>query len=760
MLTIYECFTRKTGLILTNSNKYKETAKRFGFWLFLSKINDMKSLFSVLFLFVSLIIVAQDLTVERIWRSGEFYPKYIQGFTGLNDGQSFTRIVNESGASFLKKYTFKDYNGGGKVLVNLSEIQYNGSKLEIDDATLSKSGNFLLLQTNTESIYRYSYSTEYYIYNVLSKSTVKIHPTADKQTLGTFSPDETQLAYISGNNIFVYSLIDKSTKQLTVDGAPNAIINGTTDWVYEEEFAITQGFDWSPDSKFIAYMRFDESNVKQFQMALYGDLYPYEYTFKYPKAGEDNSKVTFHIVHIQTGKTNEVNLGEYEYLPRFQWSPTKNEVFVSTLNRHQSHVKYHLVSNPNIPVDKVFYEETSDTYIDADNVKLLSDGKSMLRTSEKDGYNHIYQLTFDGKQTQITKGTWDVIDFYGMNEKKGIVYYSSSENGAINKTLYAISVKGKDKKALSDLDGYHEAEFTPGFTYFVRTSSYANIPPTFKLCDASGKEVQLLESNEALLAKYQSMKWSTKEFIQIDGTQGKLNAWMMKPANFDPSKKYPVYFNVYCGPGRNTVTNEYGGMDYVYHQLLTQKGYIVFSVDPRGTQYRGAAFKKSTYLQLGKLETEDLIAVAKNLQKESYVDPNRIGIMGWSYGGFMTSLAMTKGADVFKMGIAVAPVTNWRYYDNIYTERYMRTPQENEKGYDENSPVFFADKLKGKFLLIHGTADDNVHFQNSLEFVDALVKTNKQFEFFAYPNKNHGIYGGNTRNHLFNMMFNFTLNNL
>jgi dipeptidyl-peptidase 4 len=716
-------------------------------------------------LFISFICIlsfghAQNLTVESIWKSGEFYPKRIEGFTALSDGQSFTKIVEEDKQYFLKKYQFKDYKGAGTVLVNLSAIEFNGKKLDFDDGKLSKSGKWLLIQSNTNSIYRHSYSTIYYAYNIQTKETYKVSNLETPQTLGTFSPDETKLGYVSGNNLFVYDLINHTNKQITFDGKQNSIINGTTDWVYEEEFAITQGFEWSPDSKYLAFMRFDETDVKQFQMAMYGSLYPEEYTFKYPKAGEANSKVTFHIANSETGSVKAVNLGEYEYLPRFQWSPIKNEVFVSTLNRHQSQVKYHLVTNPETPTDRIFYEEETDTYLDADNVILLKDGASMLRTSEKDGYNHIYHLTFDGKLSQVTSGNWDIIDLYGIDEKKGTVFYSSSENGAINKSLYSIHWKGTDKKLISKATGYHEAEFAPGFNYFIQTSSSANAVTTYTLCDRSGKEFQVLESNADLQNKLNGMNLSQKEFMQVDGAAGKLNAWMMKPANFDPNKKYPVYFNVYCGPGSNMVTNDYDGANYLYHQLLTQKGYIVFCVDTRGTQFQGAKFKKSTYLQLGKLETEDLIAVAKNLQKESYVDPNRIGIMGWSYGGFMTSLAMTKGADVFKMGIAVAPVTNWRYYDNIYTERFMRTPQENASGYDDNSPVNHASKLKGKFLLIHGSADDNVHFQNTMEFITALVKANKQFDLFIYPNKNHGIYGGNTRNHLFTMMLEYTMKNL
>lgn len=730
------------------------------FGYFCSKHDYMKIKLVISFICIVSFSFAQNLSVENIWKSGEFYPSRIDGFTALSDGQSFTKIVEENGKILMKKYQFKDYKGAGTTLVNLSEIQFNGKPLEFDDGQLSKSGKWMLIQANTASIYRHSYATTYYIYNIQSKETHKIHSSETPQTLGTFSPDETKLGYIAGNNLFVYDLVNNSSKQITFDGKQNSIINGTTDWVYEEEFAITQGFEWSPDSKYLAFMRFDETDVKQFQMAMYGQLYPDQYTFKYPKAGEANSKVTFHIANIATGSIKPVALGEYEYLPRFQWSPIKNEVFVSTLNRYQNHVKYHLVSNPESPSDRIFYEEESSTYLDADNVILLKDGASMLRTSEKDGYNHIYHLTFSGTLSQVTKGNWDVIDLYGIDEKKGTVFYSSSENGAINKTLYSIHWKGTDKKMLSAAAGYNDAEFAPGFNYFIRTSSSANTVPTYALCDRTGKEFQVLEANTALQQKFNNMNLSKKEFLQVDGAAGKLNAWIMKPANFDPNKKYPVYFNVYCGPGSNMVTNDYDGPNYLYHQLLTQKGYIVFCVDTRGTQFQGAAFKKSTYLQLGKLETEDLIAVAKNLQKESYVDPSRIGIMGWSYGGFMTSLAMTKGADVFKMGIAVAPVTNWRNYDNIYTERFMRTPQENASGYDDNSPVNYADKLKGKFLLIHGSADDNVHYQNTMEFITALVKANKQFELFIYPNKNHGIYGGNTRNHLYTMMLDFTLKNL
>jgi dipeptidyl-peptidase-4 len=409
----------------------------------------------------------------------------------------------------------------------------------------------------------------------------------------------------------------------------------------------------------------------------------------------------------------------------------------------------------------VFFQEKSDSYVEIDNnLLILSDGNTILRTSEADGFNHIYKLSFDGKSEQITKGNWDVIEFYGIDEKEGQIYFSAAQKDAISKGIYRINLDGSVISSISSETGYNEAEFTTGMKYFVKTYSNANTPPVYILCDNLGKEISVLEDNIKLKTTLSGYNLSKKEFVKFQSGNTTLNGWMIKPVNFNPNQKYPVYVTIYGGPGHNEVSDSWDGNDYLYHQLLAQKGYIVVSVDPRGTMYRGAAFKKSTYLQLGKLETEDFINTAKELQKLPYVDPNRIGIQGWSFGGFMTSLAMTKGADYFKMGISVAPVTNWRYYDNIYTERFMRTPKENENGYDDNSPINFVHLLKGKYFLIHGSGDDNVHYQNSMEMINALVRANKQFDLFIYPNRNHGIYGGNTRNHLFTMMLDYTLENL
>jgi dipeptidyl-peptidase 4 len=704
----------------------------------------------------------KEITVEGIWKTGMFRQKSFPGFNSMNDGEHFTKINQTESDFTITKHSFKDYKGQGEILVAKKDLLYNNKVVEVDDYSFNADETKMLIQSKTESVYRRSYLADFYILDLKTKQLSALDDQRTEKTLAEFSPDGTQVAYIAANNLFVKDLQLNTIKKLTFDGKRNEIINGTTDWVYEEEFAITKGFEWSPDSKKIAFLRFDESKVKEFQMAMYGGLYPEQYTFKYPKAGEDNSKVSCHIVTVASAQIVLLNLGEYEYIPRLKWSDSKNNLIVQTLNRHQNHVKYQLVDATTDDYSvKVFFEEKSDAYVEIDdNLIILADGKSLLRTSESSGYNHIHRVYFDGKTQQITSGNWDVIEFLGVNEKTATIYYSSAEKSAIYKGIYKIGLSGKNKKAISKETGYNSADFSAGMKYFMKTYSDANTPRIFSLCAEDGKEIAVLEDNKDLVEKMKSYGFSKKEFMQIKGTDELLNASIIRPPNFDPTKKYPVYVNIYGGPGSNTVTDDFDGNDYFYHQLLAQKGYIVFSVDPHGTMYRGAKFKKSTYLQLGKLETEDFIAVAKNLSLLPEVDKSRIGIQGWSYGGYMTSLAMTKGADVFKMGIAVAPVTNWRYYDNIYTERFMRTPQENPKGYDDNSPINFVKNIKGKYFLIHGSADDNVHYQNTMEMINALIKANIQFDMFIYPNKNHGIYGGNTRNHLFTMMLDYTLKNL
>lgn len=705
---------------------------------------------------------SQKFDVEKIWKEYAFFGKSVEGFKSMKNGEYFSKISTIDGEEVVSKHTFANYKGEGEVLINMKDVQINGKRIAFEDYSFNSDETKALLTTSTQPIYRHSYTAVYYLYDLKTKKTELLDEARQPQTLTEYSPDGTKVSYIFENNLYIKDIASGKVTQVTTDGKRNAIINGTTDWVYEEEFAITKGYAWSPDSKHIGYLKFNEKEVKDFTMTYYNELYPEQYTFKYPKAGEDNSDVKLFMYSIESAQNKHIDLGEYEYLPRLKWAPVENKLIIQTLNRHQNELKYHMIHVVN---DKIstsnFYTEKSETYIDIDdNLIILNDGKTILRTSEKDGFNHIYKLGFDGKSEQVTSGDWDVIEFSGIDDKNTTVYYSSAENGAINKSIYKIGLNGKNKTLLSEKNGSSHAEFSNGMKYFIKSYSDANTPPVYTLCNNSGKELTVLENNAGLKATIEKYQFGKKEFVKFKGHQEELNGWIIKPSNFDPTKKYPVYINIYGGPGSNMVENSWGGVNLAYHQLLAQNGYIVVSVDPRGTMYRGEKFKKSTYLQLGKLETEDFIAVGKELQSYDYVDPSRIGIMGWSYGGFMTSLAMTKGADVFKMGIAVAPVTNWRYYDNIYTERFMRTPAENAEGYDENSPINHVSKLKGKYLLIHGSGDDNVHFQNTMEMINALVAADKQFDLFIYPNKNHGIYGGNTRNHLFKMMFDYTLKNL
>ncbi len=722
----------------------------------------MRKPFILLLFLFSTIAHAQEITVEKIWKEYQFFGQNVEGFRSMQDGQHFSKreLINQEDC--IVKHSFVAPNAQGEILVNISSLRLGKNKVEIDDYEFNADESKILFTTKTESIYRRSFTAHYLVYEIKTKTLSSLDSERTPQMLAEYSPDGTQVSYLFQNNIYIKDLNSGKVKQITKDGVHNGIINGGTDWVYEEEFAITKAYGWSADSKYIAFLRFDERAVPEFNMTYYNGLYPDLYTFKYPKAGEVNSKVTAHIACAKTGKTKSISLGNYEYVPRISWSKSQNTLIIQTLNRHQNELKYHKIEwNKKTWTSRVFYTETSKTYIDVDdNLLILEDGKTILRTSEKDGYNHIYALSFDGTIRPITSGNWDVIEFLGIDEKQQRIYYSAAEKGAIHKGLYAIQMDGSNKTALSSETGHNDGDFSVGMKYFVKTYSNANTPAIYTLCDNQGKELFVLEDNAKLKKRLSEYTLAKQEFITVQGHAGPLNAYILKPVDFDPNKKYPLYIHIYGGPGSNMVSDAFGAADYMYHQLLAQKGYIVLSVDPRGTMYRGADFKKSTYLTLGKLETEDFIAVAKNMAKENWIDANRIGIMGWSYGGFMTSLCMTKGADVFKMGIAVAPVTNWRYYDNIYTERFMRTPEENASGYDENSPINFVKELKGKYLLIHGSGDDNVHYQNSMEMINALVKANKQFYLFIYQNKNHGIYGGNTRNHLFNMMLNYTLNNL
>ncbi|MFT7114325.1 MAG: dipeptidyl-peptidase-4, partial [Candidatus Azotimanducaceae bacterium] len=581
----------------------------------------------------------------------------------------------------------------------------------------------------------------------------------------TFSPDGKHVAFVRDNNIFVKDLEKGTEIQVTKDGKKNAIINGATDWVYEEEFAFDKAFFWSAEGSKIAYYRFDETAVPEFSMDVFkGGLYPEQEQFKYPKAGEANATVGIFVYNLRTNNTAEADIKANDefYIPRIKWTKDDNLLSVQRMNRHQNELDFILV-NGNDGASNVIFTEKDAAYVDvSDDLTFLNNGKQFVWTSEKSGFNHVYLYDLRGKQVrQITKGNWDVTSVYGVDVVNNLLYYQSAEESPLRRSVYVIDLKGRNKRRLSIKEGTNKAYFSKNFSVFINNYSNANSPSEYTLHLNNGKLARELVNNEKLKETLEGLSISPKEFFTFKTSEDvELNGWMIKPADFDATKKYPVFMTVYGGPGSQTVTDSWGGSNYFWHEMMAQEGYIVVSVDNRGTGARGRDFKKITYQELGKYETIDQIEAAKYLGGLDYVDADRIGIQGWSYGGYMSSLCLTKGAEQFKAAIAVAPVTTWRYYDSIYTERYMRTPQENEAGYDDNSPINHVDKMEGAYLLVHGSADDNVHYQNTMEMITALVKANKQFDLFIYPDNNHGIYFGNSRLHLYTKMTNFLKENL
>ena len=709
-----------------------------------------------LFLITGFSLVAQQkITVEEIY-TGAFRAKAMDELQSLKNTNQYT-VLNSDRATRTQQIDLFDYATLQKVATLIDTKNIPALADGIDSFTFSNDEKQILIANNTNPIFRHSFTADYYLYNIATKEITKL---LDQVQEPTFSPDGTKIGYAKANDLFLLDLISKKTTQITTDGKKNAIINGITDWVYEEEFVFVRAFDWSADSKKIAYIRFDESEVPEFSMTIYKkELYPTVETFKYPKAGEKNAVVSLFVYDVAAATSKAISLGNYSdfYIARMKWTNDANVLCAQVLNRHQDNLDLIFVDGTT-GVAKVVMNEKDAAYVDVtDNLAFLKDN-SFIWTSEKDGFNHIYLYDKTGKlKNQVTKGNWEVTSYYGFDEKSKTVYYQSTENGSTVRDVYKISLDGKNKVKLSQQVGTNGATFSPNFDYFINTYSSATTPPTYSLNNSKdGKQVKGIVDNIALTEKLKKYNLPTKEFFELTTEKGnKLNAWMIKPKDFDASKKYPVFMYQYSGPGSQQVANDWLDTNDMWFMMLSQQGYITVCVDGRGTGFKGAAFKKMTQKELGKYEVEDQIDAAKVIGNYSYVDKTRIGIFGWSYGGFMASNCILKGADVFKMAIAVAPVTNWRFYDSIYTERYMQTPQENASGYDTNSPINFADKLKGNFLLIHGTADDNVHFQNSMQFIEALVQANKQFDWAVYPDKNHGIYGGKTRIQLFNKMTNF-----
>ncbi|NND63636.1 MAG: S9 family peptidase [Flavobacteriaceae bacterium] len=701
----------------------------------------------------------KSITLEEIW-GGAFRSERLDVLRSLKNGKEYS-VLNFNRSKGTSSIDVYDYKSGEKVQSLLSSADLPDINYFLS-YEFSEDESKILLATELKQVFRRSALGTYYVYDVASKKLTLL--SKEKVQEPTFNADGSKIAYGYNNNLYYKDLKSGEVVQVTQDGVKNKIINGITDWVYEEEFAFVRAFDWNKDGTKLAYIRFDETEVPEFSMDIYGkDLYPTQQVFKYPKAGEKNAKVSLHLYDLKSGRKSDVDISAYNnyYIPRIKWTNENNVLSAQLTNRHQNVLDLIFV-NAMTGETSLIHQETDEAYVDVtDDLTFLNDN-SFIWTSEKDGWNHIYHYDKKGKLiNQITKGEWEVTNYYGFDPNTGRVYYQSTENGSINRDVYSISNTGRNKVKLSKGDGNNSASFSSDYTYFINTFSNTETPYVFTLKESlTGNEVREIKNNSSLKEKVAGYNTSKKEFSTISINGEELNMYMIKPANFDPNKEYPLFMYQYSGPGSQQVANRWGGANDYWHQMLAQEGFIIACVDGRGTGLKGRDFKKMTQKELGKYEVEDQIAAAKKLGELPYIDEDRIGIWGWSYGGFMSSNCLFQGADTFSMAIAVAPVSSWRFYDTIYTERYMQTPQENPDGYDNNSPITHVDKLKGDFLLVHGSADDNVHVQNTTRLVEALVQANKDFDWMIYPDKNHGIYGGNTRLHLYSKMTKFVKESL
>ena len=702
----------------------------------------------------------EKLSLKAITR-GEFRSEMMQAVRPLADGETYGQMSADG--KRVESYSFRT---GQRVAVLFDVATARGAKLDqVDDYIMSPDGRRMLIQTQTKPIYRHSFTAVYYIYDIRNN---KLEPLSDggPQQTPVFSPDGNQIAFVRDNNIFLVKLLfDNAESQVTKDGKRNEIINGIPDWVYEEEFSTNSSMVFSADSKQIVWIRYDERAVKQYSMQLFKGLaperkefaeYPGAYTYKYPVPGQVNSQVSVWSYDIQSRQTRQIDvpLDADGYIPRIKATSDPTKIAVFTMNRHQDKLRIYM-ANPLSTVCQLAIEDQVDKYI---KEEVLEDvqitDKHILLPSERDGYNHLYLYNLNGQlQRQIVTDKYEVTSVYGFDEQTGDTYFAANPNGPMEQQVMVAHANGK-MEVLTPKAGMNKAIFSQNFKYFINSWSDIDHPVQYTLCQKNGKTMLTLIDNQKLLQKLAGYELGTKAFFSFTTSEGvQLNGWMVKPADFDASKKYPVIMYQYGGPGSQQVLNQWGigmnGNGAILEQYLCQEGYICVCVDNRGTGGRGADFEKCTYLRLGELEARDQVETALWLGQQSYVDKDRIGIWGWSYGGWNTLMSMSEGRPVFRAGVAIAPPTNWRFYDTVYTERYMRTPQENQQGYDEVNPIARAAQLHGALLLCHGLADDNVHYQNTAEYVEALVQADKDFRQLVYTNRNHSIFGGNTRNHLF-----------
>lgn len=732
----------------------------------------MKKLFVLFYALLCLVSVqAQKVTLQDVV-NGTYRAQSIYGLKPMLDGEHYTQISKDH--KRIVKYSFKT----GKAVATIFDVATarNSTLKSFDDYIMSPDESLILIQTETKPIYRRSFTAVYYLYNVKNRTLEPLSNNGPQQ-VPLFSPDSHQIAFVRNNNIYLIKLLfGNSESQVTKDGEYNKVLNGIPDWVYEEEFGFNRAFDFSADSRMIAYIRFDESQVPMFSFPWYKGMapekkeyatYPGSYNYKYPKAGISNSKVSVHTFDIKSHVTRKMELpiDSDGYVPRIKFTSDPEKLAIMTLNRHQNRFDIYM-ANPRSAICKVAIRDEAEQYIKEQAYSdIVFYPEHIVLMSERDGYNHLYLYTIGGNLVkQITKGNFEVKEFLGWDQKANVFYYTSNEGSPLRTAVYKIDGKGKKTK-LSTRTGTNSALFSKNLNYYINTYSSAQTPTLITLNNNKGQEMVTLLDNKELKSKIAQLNMPTKEFFTFKTKEGvELNGWMMKPANFNPSKKYPVIMHQYSGPGSQQVLDKWGigsfGDGGMFEAVMCDKGYIMVCVDGRGTGGRGAAFEKCTYLSIGVKEAIDQAQAAKYLSTLPYIDGSRIGIWGWSYGGYNTLMSMSEGSGAFKAGVAIAAPSDWRFYDTVYTERFMRTPKENGDGYNSSSAINRVHQLKGKLLLIHGSADDNVHFQNFMEYNEALIQANVQFETQIYTNRNHGISGGNTRNHLMNRVANFFLQNL
>ncbi|HNW51899.1 MAG TPA: S9 family peptidase [Prolixibacteraceae bacterium] len=719
------------------------------------------SFFAILLVFSVYAQPKKQLALEDFVTNNTFKAEKFPGVHPMNDGIHFSMLKS---SSQIVLYSFKT-GEQESVLFDLKSVA-DCSIESFDAYTFSMDEQRILLETNKKRIYRHSYTAEYYVWDIKTRALVPLSAYGP-QRLATFSPDGERVAFVRDNNLFIKTLKFSTEFQITNDGKANEIANGVPDWVQEEEFSYTKAFEWSPDSKMLAFLKFDEKEVPSILIPEYKGLEPEKAEFKvypgvdslkYPKAGERNSVVTVHVYDVKTKATIRVKTGEDTdvYFPRIEWIPTGSDLAVMKLNRHQNEVEL-LYANPYTGDTRPIMREKNKYYLDETYFRqftFLDDNENFVVLSERDGWAHLYLYKNSGYSSkQLTLGNFDVTDFYGYDKVKKMFYYQAAKKSPLQREVYAVSLDGKKEYCLSENEGTNDAVFSSNFQYLINTFSSHLVPTRVSVCDLKGKEINVLEDNSVLTKKLDQYIRPSFEFFTFKTSEGtQLNGYMIKPSSFDPAVKYPVVMTQYTGPNSQEVADDW---QFDWHNYLAERGFIIVCVDPRGTAARGEDFRKCTYMQLGKLESDDMVEAAQYISSLSYVDARKIGIWGWSHGGYMTIMSMEKGGSLFKAGVAVAPVTSWRFYDNVYTERFMRQPFENPDGYKESSPINHPEMIKGHLLLVHGTADDNVHAQNTYEFAEALVQAGVQFDMQLYTNRNHSIYGGNTRMHLYTKIINY-----